>query len=914
MPVFGVGTDAGVHYYAMQFIQGQGLDAVLEEVKRLRAAGTAATPPDERESTPDQRAAQGLAGGTSAGTPETVPGAYPEGRTGPVSTLIFQTPGEEPVVPATVGDSIGTKGEDATLAGLPEAPYFRGVARVGLQAAEALAYAHRMGIVHRDIKPSNLLMDTAGEVWVADFGLAKAEGAEGLTGTGDVVGTLRYMAPERFDGVTDPRGDVYALGLTLYELLTLRPAFDEADRSRLIHAILRQQPPRPRALVPRLPRDLETILLKASEKEAARRYASAGELADELRRFLAGEPIAARPIGWAERLGRWCRREPRLAGLAAGLVLSLAVGLAAALGLWRRAEYHRQIAEAERQTARENFLKARERLALARQAVDEYSLKVSSDPRLKDAFRPLRKELLQTVVPFYERFVSQPDADPETRAELGRACLRLSLVLMEIEGMDKVVAYVERARDLFADLVRDYPDEAEYQAGLADCYRDMGVLYRLRGKPAEAEAILQKSVELRRELAQGHPDEPLRQREFADGQLNLGVFYHFVGELAKAESNWRSALALYRPLATQHASDAEYLRPLARCLGNLGGIYIDTNRLLEAKTSLEESVRLREQMVDQAPTDQQCSVELAKGRLNLANLLRQQGLRRQAEDHYREALRTLKQLSARNPEVFEYKNNLTTAYFNLAAFHADPGGDIEQARGAFEEAIAILEGLARDRPEMTDLSAKLAFAYVQFGELMRQTNEPRKALAWFNKAAPLLESILRREKSHALARMALLDALRGRAATWTALGRHANALADYDRVLTLCDEPDRNQVRLWRANTLVRHGDHARAVAEAEELAARKPIAGSTYYDLACLYSLIAAAVSADTGLPMPERNDRAERHAARAVALLAKSHEAGYLKQARAAAHMMEDKDLAPLRGRADYQEFLRALKTKGP
>ena len=152
------------------------------------------------------------------------------------------------------------------------APYFRSVAQIGRQAAQGLAYAHARGIVHRDIKPSNLLLDHAGVVWIADFGLAKA-GDDGLTETGDVLGTSRYMAPERFRGEGDARADIYALGLTLYELMTLRPAFETPDRLKLIEQIKNDEPARPRSLDGRIPRDLETIVLKAIEKDPKQRYA-----------------------------------------------------------------------------------------------------------------------------------------------------------------------------------------------------------------------------------------------------------------------------------------------------------------------------------------------------------------------------------------------------------------------------------------------------------------------------------------------------------------------------------------------------------------------------------------------------------------------------------------------------------------
>ena len=219
-----------------------------------------------------------------------------------------------------------------------EPHYFRSVARLGMQAAEALAYAHGHGVVHRDIKPANLLLDLQGTIWVTDFGLAKAEGTDELTSPGDVVGTLRYMAPERFQGKADARSDIYSLGLTLYEMLTLEPAFTASHRVQLIHAILHDEPARPRKLDPQIPRDLETIVLKAIAKNPSDRFANAGEMAAELGRFVEGRPIRSRRVSMPERVWRWSRRNPAVALLsllAAALTTVLAIGSAAAAWKFR---------------------------------------------------------------------------------------------------------------------------------------------------------------------------------------------------------------------------------------------------------------------------------------------------------------------------------------------------------------------------------------------------------------------------------------------------------------------------------------------------------------------------------------------------------------------------------------------------
>ena len=213
--------------------------------------------------------------------------------------------------------------------------YHRGMARIALQVAEALAYAHENGVIHRDIKPANILLDEKGTARLTDFGLAKDEFGD-PSGTGNVAGTLRYMAPERFAGQSDPSGDVYALGVTLYELVTLQPPFAILDRDQLIHQILSDEPERPSELDPSIPRDLEVIVLKAMAKDSAQRYATAEELADDLACFLADRPILARRESWSEQARRWLRRNPVVGGLSAA-VLGLLIGL---IGLFMSAYLH----------------------------------------------------------------------------------------------------------------------------------------------------------------------------------------------------------------------------------------------------------------------------------------------------------------------------------------------------------------------------------------------------------------------------------------------------------------------------------------------------------------------------------------------------------------------------------------------
>jgi WD40 repeat protein/serine/threonine protein kinase/tetratricopeptide (TPR) repeat protein len=347
VPVFGVGDHDGLHYYVMQFIQGLALNEVVAELRRLRQARSSpaktpsagATAPAGEPPRPATMSVTGVAqalltgqfAAEAAGDGKAVASQAEAAAAPPADAA--RPPGGSTEAGSTSGNSspsLSLPGQSG-VSSLTESGrhYWQSVARIGVQVADALEYAHGQGVFHRDIKPSNLLLDTQGNVWVTDFGLAKAatEG-DNLTHTGDIVGTLRYMAPERFQGRSDARADVYSLGLTLYEMLVLKPAYHESDRNRLIQLVTQGEPVQPRKLNRAIPLDLETIVLKAVEREPARRYPSAAAMGEDLKRFLDDKPIHARRVGPRERLWRWSRRNPALAlasGLAAVALLAVTI-------------------------------------------------------------------------------------------------------------------------------------------------------------------------------------------------------------------------------------------------------------------------------------------------------------------------------------------------------------------------------------------------------------------------------------------------------------------------------------------------------------------------------------------------------------------------------------------------------------
>ena len=355
VPVFAVGCEDGVHFYAMQFIDGRSLDQFVSWLE----------PPS----------------GEKLKVPE--PGLHA------ASTM--------------------PRGLPATLPDTSARISIRTIVQLAVQAAEALDHAHQQGVVHRDIKPANLLVNREGDhLWITDFGLARCQGDANLTRTGDLLGTLRYMSPEQAlarPGLIDHRTDIYALGATLYELLALRPVFSGQNRQELLQQVADQEPLPLRRIDPRIPVELETIVLKALAKSAIDRYATAREFAGDLQRYLDDRPILARRPTVAEKTMRWCRRHKGLvsATAIAAAVLIVAMSISTFIIVGQRNE-------------------ARDLKDSARTAVDEmYVGFVQKWLAQKPQLEAEQHDLLMKALQFYEKFAGETDPDPQGRLRAARA-------------------------------------------------------------------------------------------------------------------------------------------------------------------------------------------------------------------------------------------------------------------------------------------------------------------------------------------------------------------------------------------------------------------------------------------------------------------------------------------------------------
>jgi serine/threonine protein kinase/tetratricopeptide (TPR) repeat protein len=565
VPVFGVGEHEGLQYYVMQFINGLGLDEVLAELKRLRKA---------REF--DGSGVRGQGSGSkpqnTARQPEIAPGttiaAAQVAQALVTGQFAISGPRESQDVPIPPTEQPGNehaqqishRGHRDHRASVTSGPsvahssstfdspssilnprsssildprsssdsgsgrhYWQSVARIGVQVADALDYAHGQGIFHRDIKPSNLLLDNQGTVWVTDFGLAKAT-AEGdnLTHTGDILGTLRYMAPERFKGQSDARCDIYSLGLTLYELLVQRPAFDETDRNKLIHQVTHEEPIRPKKLNPAIPRDLETIVLKSIEREPGRRYPTARSLGEDLKRFVEDKPIRARQVSNGERLVRWCRRNKALAASIGGIAVLLFIGFVASTVIAFRFSALAKREIKAREEAEASQLQAEANLARARAAVD-YFTGVAEDDLLKiPGALSLRRQVLQKAKTYYEDFLKEGSDDPALQASVAAAYLRIGRIGNDLGQYAEVREALTEAISRYIIAASTNPNHAEIQDRLADAYQAYGDVDYNERQPGKALAPWQNAVQIREALVEAHPKD-------AEYKEKLAVMYNRLG-------------------------------------------------------------------------------------------------------------------------------------------------------------------------------------------------------------------------------------------------------------------------------------------------------------------------------------------------------------------------------------------------
>lgn len=649
VPVFGVGEVNGLHYYAMQFIHGQSLLEVVGELRKL----------DPSKSSPT------IANGSS-------------------SFATTSCTGRE---------------------------FYRNVARIGLQVAEALAYAHSEGVLHRDIKPSNLLLDAKNDVWVTDFGLAKAEGTEGLTETGDFVGTLRYMAPERLEGAFDRRSDIYSLGATLYELLTLQSFFDSHSHARLVDKILNESPPAPSRFARTVPRDLETIILKAIAKEPAARYRTAEEMAEDLRRFLGDMPILSRRPAATEQLVRWCRRNPLVATLAS----TVAVLLVAAVIIltWSNARIRSEVA------AKDNAMIS------ARNAVHDLLARVASE-KLSNVpmSHPLRVQLLEDALKAYEGLIALGDTNPAIHLQMADVLHSIAGLQRELGRDAEAESALKRSRELYALVADSDPNPPAIRETMAMVEADLAYTYQF-----DTHSPGYKTFPVEAQYRQALASFEAIERDWPQRRQPVTICLRYLADLANrrgakesAEQLWRDAIARGETYLAQRPTNLQVRNDICwACMEYYEAILKSSpNRASDAEAMLAKGVQHAEAMKRQVPESCQAADVLAALHFRQALLCCGAGKIDEALPIFQLAIGENQSLCDSVPWNTDYWN--TAQWFQAEAIrNLHKANRKEDLATLVEQREAWLQKMAKKGSNDERVKRKVAEAHAEFAKLIRSS-------------------------------------------------------------------------------------------------------------------------------------------------------------------------------------------------
>lgn len=686
--VFGVGEQDGYHYYVMELVNGKTLGDWIHQFRRHQRAA--------------RHSAEQASHGTAAAT-----------KKSPAAQL-FDFPSN--------------------------ASRYRWSAEKMAEIADALEYSHAQQILHRDIKPGNILLDQNQKPWLTDFGLVKELSNATMTGTGDIFGTPQYLAPESLEGKYDHRSEVYCLGLTLYELVALQPAYADASPTQIFKQIATSEPRRLRLIDSRIPRDLETIIHRAIDRDPGRRYPTAGELRDDLRRFCADLPIRARRTLPIERLYRWSRRNPLTAALtmlsAVLLILVTVISSYAYLSTQQAfselAQKHedlreakeseaaaRQLAEANSQRMRQEFVRAEANVDLSMQAFDRLFVQIMTKGVGRDLKANLELEtfsefstlessvtqedarILQGAIKFYEQFTSQNQGNENLRLEIAKAYRRIANTYHFLGSFSSAQRGYQKAIEAYSTIVETNPQDLGSVVNLAETHNELALACRKQGKLL----VGVKEHEAARRILEQEIYQDAAEVQFALANTLIQLCSYSPGPSSTGPSRWRPD-NFQPPSRTARQALVEFLRFVPR-----------------RSAILNEAEAISRRLIAEEPDHPDYRLQRAKLFQAKATIFGVDGETEVEVQQLQEAINELESLIEDFPENPKYQYTLAHVY----ALRIRNVADDRQIQ-RFQQAVQICDDLVDNYPSVIEYLDLYASINLQLGNLLRSNERYPEAI------------------------------------------------------------------------------------------------------------------------------------------------------------------------------------------